>query len=435
MRNAHVPLGSADQQLATAVLLSLGGFIAQVAALWELADICEESVRPRDDRSAEELVREATEGSMAGLDNEAQLRIGHAGAEWIAAMEELPAAELGVAFGQAHGTEDASAAAARAQGALERLLGAYPDIAHAGTFLLGFLDAFTAVSRVDAMYESIVTAAVSAFHAHLRAIVLTVEHERQPEVGEADLSGMVDGLINGGLPRWRRWLHDTVGADFPSDSEEISRLSEVFLRRNLFVHSGGVVSARYASGVRDAPRLGTRLSADATYTREALRGLLVSGVKLAVTAWSAFRPPFASNAQVLAIFLTQRYLLRVRAWPAVLGVGTWLLGASLEPAQRDFARVLAALSAKRTGDDAQVRALCEPWDPAQPDLVLVRQVLLGQIDEAFETARRLREAGALTTYDLDTWPALEDLRADPRWEQLRRAEGGANGERPHPEAP
>lgn len=191
-----------------------------------------------------------------------------------------------------------------------------------------------------------------------------MEHERRPDVGEADLSGTVDGLINGGLPRWHRWLHDTVGADFPSDPAETSRLSEVFLRRNLFVHSGGRVSARYASGVPDALRLGTRLSADASYAREALRGLLVSGVKLAVTAWSAFRPAFASNAQVLAIFLTQRYLLRVLAWPAVLSVATWLLGAAVEPAQRDFARVLAGLSAKRMGDDALVRALCEPWDPA-----------------------------------------------------------------------
>jgi hypothetical protein len=413
----------------------LGGFITQVAALWELADICEVSVRPRDDRGAEDLVREATEGSMAGLDSEAQVRIGHAGAEWIAAMEELPAAELGVAFGQAHGTEDASAAAARAESALQRLLATYPDVAHAGTFLLGFLDAFTAVSRVDVMYESIATAAVSAFHVQLRAIVLTVEHERRPEVGEADLSAIVDGLINGGLPRWRRWLHDRLGADYPSAPDETSRLSEVFLRRNLFVHSGGVVSARYASGVKDAPRLGTRLSADATYTREALGGLLVSGVKLAVTAWSAFRPAFASNAQVLAIFLTQRYLLRVRAWPAVRGVGTWLLGAALEPAQRDFARVLAALSAKRMGDDAQVWELCKPWDPAQPDLLLVRLVLLGRIDEAFETAKRLRDAGALTTFDLDTWPALEDLRADPRWEQLRRPEGPAERDQPNIEAP
>jgi hypothetical protein len=419
MRNGHVPLGSVDQQVATAVLVSMGGFVAQVAALWELADICEESVRPRDAHGVEDMLREATEGSMAGLGTDVRLRVAQAGAEWIEAMQALPQDDFGVAFGMPHGTAEASVATERAQTGLEGLLSAYPDIAHAGTFVLGFLDALTAVSRVDVMYESIVTAAVSAFHAQLRAILLAVEHDRQPELDEAALSSIVDGLINGGGPKWRHWLHAVLGAGYTGEPEEVTLVSEVFARRNVFVHHGGVVSARYARAVPGAPRLGTRLTADATYTRQALGALVLMGVKVAVLAWSAFRPTFASSAQLLAMFLTQRYLLRVRAWPAVHDVAAWLLETAIEPSQRDFARVIAALSAKRMGNGAEVRSLCESLDVTQPDMALAREVLLDHLDEAFVIARRLLEAGALTTYDLDTWPVLDEMRADPRWGQLR----------------
>lgn len=140
---------------------------------------------------------------------------------------------------------------------------------------------------------------------------------------------------------------------------------------------------------------------------------------MAVLAWGAFKPTFATNAALLAAFLTQRYLLPVRAWPLTRGIARWLMTTATDAAQRDFARVLAALSAKRRGDEAEVRALCEGWDPATPDLVLIRHVLLGQMDDAFENARQQLAAGLLTGYELDTSPGLADLRDDPRWSELR----------------
>lgn len=419
MRNTYAPLGSEYQQLATSVLLSLGGFIEQIGALWELVGICEESVRPHDEKTVDEILREATEGSLAGLDDDVRLRVGEAGLTWIGAVQELPQSAIGVAFGLPHGNEQASGAMARAQTALERLISAYPDLPHVATFLLGHLDAFTTVSRAEVMYESIVTAGVSAFHAQLRALVLTVEHDRRPDLSEAELAGMVDGIVSRGLPSWRGWLAKAVHGDLKADEAELAQASEVLLRRNLFVHNGGVVTHRYARAVPDAPALGRRLSADAAYARDALRLLLSVGLRFAVTAWAAFRPDFRSGAEVLALFLTQRCLLRVRAWAAIRPVAQWLMEAAADAGHRDVARVLAALCAKRLGDDADLRALCEAWDPAQPDLALIRLVLLGEIDAALGAAMRLLAAGQLTTYDLETWPALDDLRADSRFAALR----------------
>jgi hypothetical protein len=426
MRNTYVALGSEYQQLASAALLSFGGFIEQIGALWELVGICEESVRPHDEKTVDEILREATEESLAGLDDDVRLRVGEAGHEWIDAVQELQQSEIGVAFGLSHGDEHASHVMARAQSALERLISAYPDLPHAATFLLGQLDAFTTVSRAAVMYESIVMAGVSAFHAQLRALVLTVEHDRRHDLSEAELAGVVDGIVSRGLPRWRAWLADTVHADLKADDAEVAQASEVFLRRNLFVHSGGVVTHRYACAVPDSLPVGRRLSADAAYAHDALRVLLSVGLRFAVTTWAAFRPDFRSGAELLTLFLTQRYLLRVRAWAAIRPVAKWLVEAAVDAQQRDVARVLAALCAKRLGDHVDLHALCGAWDPPQPDLALVRQVLLGEIDAALHGAMRLLAAGQLTRYDLDTWPALDDLRADSRFAALRE-QRPANG--------
>lgn len=241
----------------------MSGFIGQVAALWELADVCEESVRPRENEGVDALMRDATEESLSGLADDVKSRIGQAGMDWIAAMQDLPQDQIGIAFGLPHGSAQASAAAERAERALSRLLDAYPDIGHAATFLLGFLDAITAVSRVEVMYESIVTASVSALHTQLRAILVTVEHERRPQLGEEALLGIVEGVVNGGLPKWEGWLRETFGTSLPGTADERVRISEVFQQRNLFVHHGGAVSTRYAGGVASAPPIGSRVSADA----------------------------------------------------------------------------------------------------------------------------------------------------------------------------
>lgn len=421
MRDTPVPLGSEEQQLATAVLLSLGGFIAQLAALWELADVTEDEVRPRDGDGAAAQFRAATEASLARLSPADRVHVAAAGAEWIEAMLQLSQNEIGIAFGYPHGGAAASAVAERAQAALADLLSAYPDLPSASTFTLGFLDAFTRVPRVDVMYESIVIGAVSALHVQLRSLTVTVDHDRLPLLSDEQVSSRVERLLRGGIPRWRGWLREGLGCDISIAPGDLARASEILARRNLFVHHGGVVSSRYRSAIPDAPPIGTRLIADAAYAREALATLALLGTQIAVTAWGAYRPTFRSSTELLALFLTQHYAVPVRAWPLVGAVARWLTDGASNVSQREFARVLAALAAKRRGDAGGVHELCDLWIPAQPDLALVRQVLLGEMDAAFESATQMLDNRTLTLFDLESWPALEDLRAQPKWESLRTA--------------
>src|SRR6266545_3487427 len=85
----------------------------------------------------------------------------------------------------------------------------------------------------------------------------------------------IDGILAGGLDEWIRWFK-RKGLDI-----QVERLAtswaetvEVFQRRHIIVHNGGLVSRRYVTKMRglieEMPPLGQEMVVDEDYIRDAL---------------------------------------------------------------------------------------------------------------------------------------------------------------------
>lgn len=422
--DARVPLGAGPQLLAATFLNNVNTFVAEITTLHELVATTRAQLEPQDRIRFDERVQELTAGSVDGLLNGDKVRVAQAARAWFESMQALPQEGVGLAFGIPVGSEHATAVAMRAEAAFQALIAAFPDAEHAGRFVLGFADALSAVPRADVMYASLVVAGVSSFRTLLRGIALEVGHRDDPALGEPELIARLERLIERrGLPDWDLWFGTKIGVTVGAAISDDAKFREIFSRRDVIVHHGGLVSRRYLSAW-PGTALGKRLLTDAAYAEGALDHLLTAGLVFLSAAWSAIAEPLGEPSQQMLNYNLLKYVVPVGRWQVVHDVSTWLVTQARSESIRAVAVIHAALASKRAGHSVEAHAALRDWRTPSPDVELARLSLLDQLDEAFRLANELLRSGTITRRDLETWPALAELRADPRFHGVIQSDEG-----------
>jgi hypothetical protein len=167
------------------------------------------------------------------------------------------------------------------------------------------------VSRIPSI---ILTAMVAELEV-LIAEAIKWSFRRKPEMvrsidrklGVADLEGIdsidtlkdsfiekeVDEILRGNGKKQIEDVEGLLNIQILSAIEKPEVFLEIFERRNLILHTGGIVSRQYLASLRrigyreeDLPSLGTRLTADADYFTSSARSLLTFGALLGLrVAW------------------------------------------------------------------------------------------------------------------------------------------------------
>lgn len=225
-----------------------------------------------------------------------------------------------------------------------------------------------------------------------------------------------DNLLRGGFDEWMEWFSRRHKLAITGVTDSATELREIFQRRHLLVHNGGVVNRYYLSKlgeVDDPPDLGDKLWVTPDYLAKALDELTVAGVKLA----ASLLLKIASNEQDREIVHDElRHiayeLLCAERWSTSARLDEWHLSFLVDDSWRLVARVNLWVAQKRMWGVEYVRQDVECWntETLASKYLLAKLALLDRNEDAYELVKRLILSNEINSDNWTNWPVLEGVR-------------------------
>ncbi|MFE3017821.1 hypothetical protein [Streptomyces sp. NPDC059256] len=320
--------------------------------------------------------------------------------------------------------------------------------------------------REDMLRKSLLVSAVSTFEVLFGRLAERVYRVNKSALNEseykfslqelAEFASMDDAreflverriaaLMRDSVDGWGRWLGKAVKGvsmeDLPIDWPSTR---EVFARRNLVVHNGGVVNRIYLSIINDLGgnggevKLGAKLKIDKQYFAEGVQGLLALGILLSADVAGKLHKREARELSSVLIRISD-IAVRRKAWSVVEALSAYLLRGDLNRGVHLRAQLLSWTARRgKYGPDA-IRGEVEEWDVSglSEEFVHCKKVLIGESEEAVRLIEELLARQKLTLIDLATNPIYAEVASEvPSFirakelgsEDAPRADESASGE-------
>ncbi|MFF2477062.1 hypothetical protein [Streptomyces sp. NPDC058066] len=228
----------------------------------------------------------------------------------------------------------------------------------------------------------------------------------------------VSTLLRDSIDGWEKWLKRACGGvSMESLPVFWPLVRESFARRNLLVHTGGVVNQLYLSvvaklGLPDSVSIkpGARLDVDEEYLDWVLQELLALGQILICTVGAKLYKKETELFTNVAIHAAHNFSFR-HANHASKAVCNYILSCKLSRHDEMMARVRRWLSIKETTGIEGVRAEIEEWDTSGLDASIshCKPVLLDDLDEAKRAVEVLISQGHLSRFEVAVDPLYKRL--------------------------
>ena len=216
------------------------------------------------------------------------------------------------------------------------------------------------------------------------------------------------------------WMESKFAVPLRKGLEVWPEFIEITERRNLFVHTGGVVSAQYLgvcaqnrSSVDGAGR-GSKLGVSQEYFDRSYEVLFEIGVKLAQVLWRKLLPSTLDRADQNLIDITFRLISEERYRLAIV-----LLDFAVDLLPRHSSEDIRlrfvfnrAQAYKWSGHDEKARAQINKEDlsAAKPIFKLAASAIRDDIGGAAEHIREIGPKGEIGLLALRNWPIFKKLR-------------------------
>jgi hypothetical protein len=228
---------------------------------------------------------------------------------------------------------------------------------------------------------------------------------------------MAEGLLRGGLEDWLDWFGARHKVDVPGVTDCPEEFQEIFQRRHLLVHNGGLVNGIYLAkmaGRQDLPKAGELLYVTRSYLLDALDVLTSAGIKLAVAVARKMTNETSAFDRIdhkLTHHLMYDLLISGQN-RVVQEVNGWHLTFVGNASSQFVIRVNRWVAMKRRLGTESIREEVESWDTQAlaQRFRLVRLALLDRHEEAHALVKRLLDTDEIDNDDWQTWPVLEGTR-------------------------
>lgn len=214
------------------------------------------------------------------------------------------------------------------------------------------------------------------------------------------------------------YMRQRFKLDLDSLTEELDQLVEIALRRNLFVHSDGVVNRTYLTGVPAAilgdppPALGEVLFADKQYVDVAIDCVFLVGIAIGQQCWRKWEKEHTEKADNLLIDCVYESLVEGRE---SLVIALCLLARTLGVSSDAAVKVLTvnhAIALKRLDRTTDMESVLETQDWSASS-ARYRIALLALHEDYVDLKRLLAQAitsDEIKRHEIEEWPLLEGLR-------------------------
>jgi hypothetical protein len=222
------------------------------------------------------------------------------------------------------------------------------------------------------------------------------------------------------------WLEKKCGLPLRKDLAAWPLFIELTERRNLFVHTGGVISSQYLQVCREhkvnfeAPpfsnlyKLGDEHDVTSAYFRQSYSVLYEIGVKLAHVLWRKLKPSELEVADshlghiCYEVLVSEKYTLAQK----LLDFAVVTLKKHSSENYRRMCVVNRAQAYKWAGNETEARQIldAEDWSALSDDFVICVAVLRDQFDKACELIHRAGPNGKIKKADFRHWPVFRKFR-------------------------
>jgi hypothetical protein len=220
------------------------------------------------------------------------------------------------------------------------------------------------------------------------------------------------------------WMESKFKVELRKGLESWPTFIEVTERRNLFVHTGGVVSRQYLQvcGRHNVPladvALGKELVASLSYFDAAYKCIFEIAVKLAHVLWRKVKPEDRAEADdnlnmiCYELLQDERYDLAKR----LLDFATETLKKFSSEQARRFFVINRAQAYKWSGDNTAAQKIldAEDWSASSDVIQLGERLLRDDYAEALALMKRLGNVG-MEKSDYRDWPVFNEFRKRPEF--------------------
>jgi hypothetical protein len=228
----------------------------------------------------------------------------------------------------------------------------------------------------------------------------------------------VEEIMRGSVSEWIKLFRERFKLSASYLNAHTDEIVELFQRRNLIVHNGGIVNSIYMNKVsedrRKAVKIGERLFVTRDYLDGAMNVLESQFTLLCAEQWKKLDPGDKTRGDLLTI-LAYSHLLEERWDIAKAYCHFNEADALMDEGVRLIAKVNHWQCRKWMGEDISSELERCDFSAKGERFVLGLLALKNDLLGALSLAEKLVKAGDLEVNDLREWPLFRELRKDARW--------------------
>ncbi|WP_263601499.1 hypothetical protein [Chryseobacterium sp. PET-29] len=234
----------------------------------------------------------------------------------------------------------------------------------------------------------------------------------------------IDEVLRGNFESWTNLLKDEIGLGLGYLKDLMDELIEIYQRRNLFVHNGGIVNSIYISKVKESLReniqVGEKLVVKKEYLENSICKLQKAFILIGAELWKKLSPENENRGEILSSIVYEN-LLHSR-WDISEGLCFFLLNdAKINPVDKTYAQINYWFCKKELGQYSKIVKEIEKADYSDKKEIfqLGLFAIRGETEKIIEILPIVLETNQTNIERLEEFPILREFRATSEYNEFK----------------
>ncbi len=234
----------------------------------------------------------------------------------------------------------------------------------------------------------------------------------------------IDEILRGNFESWIILMKTELKLGLGYLDEMLDELTEIYQRRNLFVHNGGIVNSIYLAKVKSQYREnienGQKLKVTKDYLDKTICKLQKAFILIGAELWKKLAPEDASRGNILGDIVYENVLHS--RWEICEGLCYFIMKDALtSPVDKVIAQINFWLAKKATGNYSSIKKEIDKIDYSDKKEIfqLGLYALRGETEKLIEILPIVLETNQTNIERLEEFPILKEFRETPEYKRFK----------------